>query len=155
VVVLCVPQVYVYVVLVTLLLVSLVFSYFVLFLLRVRLGSLPLVLVAGSCGVAFIEHRLSLLVLFIIFCTLNLTEYSSATTTFLVRLSNNIPALSQWSDNFCTCQMSGTVRITVENIWFHDQSWRMWSVPSGNRTKIAFFTVQRFTYWAHWTMSFW
>jgi hypothetical protein len=39
----------------------------VLFLFGVPLGSLPLVLVAGSCGVAFIERRLSLLILFIIF----------------------------------------------------------------------------------------
>jgi hypothetical protein len=38
-----------------------------LFLFGVRLGTLPLVLVAGSYGVVFIERRLSLLILFIIF----------------------------------------------------------------------------------------
>jgi hypothetical protein len=49
--------------------------YPVLFLFGIRLGSLPLVLVAGSLlGVAFIERRLSLLILFIILLAVNVKK---------------------------------------------------------------------------------
>jgi hypothetical protein len=49
-------------------------------------GSVPLVLDAGSCGcVAFIERRLSLLILFIIFYIWNTTSNGNNVTFFVMR----------------------------------------------------------------------
>jgi hypothetical protein len=79
--------------------------------------------------------------------TLNLTEYPSATGSFLGRLSS----LSQGTDNFCTCQSRYTVQMTAERN-FHDQSKWRWPAPFRNRTWISTFTVRQSTYWANSTV---
>jgi hypothetical protein len=55
-----------------------------MFMSLVLLGSLPLPLVAGSCGLAFIERRISLLILFFIFyvCSCMLINYLYRTRCF-------------------------------------------------------------------------